>query len=292
MYTHGWYLVAYARDLNESVTPISIGNKRLMLVCQEDGLHAYGADCPHRGVDLGRTGRLDGCTMVCSFHGYRIALGGSAEKRFRVPEYETIVRGGLVFVRLSDSHDNGFSDFIKQLSISHTIVPGITMSVRAPAPLVIENGFDNRHFPAVHGIANDPEFVVRHSDAGAVIVTSTFEAPGGYQDAIPYEAHTFSPGLITVMLDGKPPYNVITGATPEPDGTTTIRLSLALSRAKFGPYPNERFVQQILEYSHQALKDDAVMWETMNQDVPHNFTPQDNAVLAFQQFCDTFVEAA
>ncbi len=290
MYTHGWFLVAYESELQGDITPAQIGAVRLMLVRNESGIRAYGADCPHRGVNLAITGRLDGdCSVICGFHGYRVTLGGDEGRVFRVPEYTTIVRGGLIFVRLSDSHDNGFTPFIESLAETHHIIPGFREHFNAPASLIIENAFDNRHFPVVHGILNNPLFDVEQTESGKVVVRSVFKVING-PAPVPYEAHTFSPGLATVHLKGKPPYSVITGATPNPDGTCTVRLSLALSKAAHGPQPNETLCRFVLEHSRRGLEEERPVWESMRFDIPHHHTAQDQAVLAYHRFCSTFGE--
>lgn len=289
VYQHGWYQVGFERDLEQDVTPAHVGKKRLILVKGADGVQAYSADCPHRGAHLGFGGRLvDGCSgIVCPFHGYKVALGGDENKVFRVPAYKTVTRGGLIFVRLSDSHDSGFETFIDDVARGYTIVPGFKLHVNCSAELVIENGFDNRHFPAVHGVTNDPVFDVEHAANGKIIVRSIFEVPAS-PGPVPYEAHCFSPGLVTVHLKGQPPYSVITGSLPNPDGTATIHLSLAFPRAVHGDGPNRFFVEHLLKHSRRGLEEDRPMWEGMSFDCRHNYTAQDNAVLAFHRFCADF----
>ena len=294
MYAHGWYLVAFEKDLTKEITSATIGKTRLILVRKADGITAYSADCPHRGAHLAHGGRLDGNAIICPFHSYRVGLNKSSRHGFGVQQYETLVVGGLVFVRLSDAFENGLTDFMTQLAENHVIIPGFETQVKTPPAMVIENGFDNRHFPAVHGVRNDPQFTVRSGETGTLIVESEFEIPtsmwvGNRQQEktikVPYRATTFSPGLITVQLSGDANYAVITGATATPEGDAVVRLSLALPVAVHGKEPDTRFYQYILTYSRQGIEDDRVMWENLAVPFTSKFTAQDAAVLAFHEFC-------
>lgn len=297
MFTHGWYQVAFEKDLAEDITAAAIGKTRLMLVRRPEGLVAYSADCPHRGAHLAYGGRLDGNSVICPFHHYRVGLGGTSRHGFGAHRYPTLTIGGLVFVRLSEYHENGLTVFMQKLVAECTIVPGFEVRIQAPAELVIENGFDNRHFPAVHGVRNDPQFAVHPGEQGELIVESLFEVPtsmwvGNQQRqrtvGVPYRATTFSPGLITVQLGGDAAYGVITGSTPTADGAAIIRLSLALPVSIHGAPPKAQFYEYLLNYSRQGIEDDRVMWENLATPFTSKFTAQDAAVLEFHRFCRQF----
>ncbi len=293
MYKHGWFQVAYERDIEDDITAVSIGTTRLVLVKTEDGLQAYGADCPHRGVNLAYGGELKDECIICPFHGYHVGLGHDSRQNFRTPAYETLNVGGLIFVRLSDQYDNGFKAFITRLTEDHVICPGFMMPVQAPAALVTENGFDNNHFPAVHGVLNHPKFTVKQGEQGELVVTSLFKvpSPNPRQPAplsVPYMARTFSPGLIVVQLTGETPYTVITATTPISNAAAHIHLSMALPVATYGPVPPQEFVQQMLAHSRMGLEDDQVMWESISPTLPPKYVAQDASILQFHAFCDQF----
>lgn len=296
MYYHGWYLVAYERELEKEITPSYIGNVRLVLVRTTEGIKAYNADCPHRGAHLGYGGVLKEDNIVCPFHGYRIGLGKTSSHGFDIREYRTLAVGGLVFVQLSAQYENGFAEFITGLAETHHIIPGFVKPIKAPAELVIENGFDNRHFPIVHGVSNNPKFTVITGNNDELIVESIFEVPvpprpgmpmDGSTVHVPYRAHTFSPGVITVRLAGDNPYGVITGSVPTASGDCVIRLSLALPKSHH-PVPNPHYSKSLLDYSLMGIEQDQVMWENMSLAAPVKFTSQDAAVIKFQNFCEKF----
>ncbi len=294
MYIHGWYQVAFENDLSEGLTAGAVGTKRLVLVRTPEGIRAFDGDCPHRGAHLAYGGKLDGSCIVCPFHGYRIGLGTDSQQGFGIREYHTLVIGGMVFVQLSDMHENGFTTLIRSLAEYHTFVPGFSVSINVRADLVTENGFDNRHFNSVHGILKNPKFVVRQGEHGELVVESMFEIPLVTQNnektkqKVPYIARAFSPGLIVVQLEGESGYTIITGTTPTMDGKSVIRLSLALPIKLYGPIPNEEFCRRLLDYSKKGIEDDRVMWENMSTTYPHKYTPEDSAVREFHRFCELF----
>lgn len=293
MYKHGWFQVAFERDIEADLTAVSIGNTRIVLVKTKSGIQAYSADCPHRGAHLALGGELKDDCIVCPFHGYPVGLGEDAKQNFRTPAYDTLNSNGLIFVRLSDKYENGFRTFLADLAETHVIFPGFIMPVQAPAALVTENGFDSHHFPAVHGILNHPKFDVSSGDKGELVVSSLFKIPSlnpfkPAPQAVPYLARTFSPGLIVVKLAGDNPYSVITATTPISANEARIHLSLALPIDHYGAEPSADFVKHILKHSRNGLEDDQVMWENLSPNLPPTYVQQDAPILAFHQFCHQF----
>lgn len=290
MYKHGWYQVAFEQDNGQDLTPVAVGATRLMLVRAAGGLRAFSADCPHRGAHLALGGKLCEGHVVCPFHGYEIGLGKESKQGFQVREYPTLMMGGMVFVRLSLTHENGLTTLLKELSANHNFVPGFEMNVRTSMEVVIENGFDQRHFVAVHGIGTD-QFLVHKGQAGDLIVRSNFRTGGrdqGRLPMVPYIANTISPGLIIVQLKGNNPYTIITGATNRPDGGCVIRLTLVLLKSLYGTPPHEEFCRSLLTHSRRGLEEDRRMWENLSLTSPQLLTSQDAPVLEFQKFCEGF----
>lgn len=300
MYDHGWFNVAFERELREDLTPAVIGSRRLVLARLPEGVRAFSADCPHRGAHLAYGGRLEGEAVICPFHGYKICLGTRTPEGFSVAAYPTLSIGGLIFVRLSASHDCGFEEHLQRLTMDHTLVAGFEMPVRVAFELVIENAFDQRHFHSVHHISTR-QFLVEHEPTGNLLLRSSFSFPatGWIKDKsgsdyleVPFTGRTFSPGIIVSQLGGDTPYCVITTATPQPDGSCMIRLSLALPHAHYGPKPNEQFTSYLLAQSRKGLTDDQLMWENLSTTAPQRLTVHDRAIIAFQSFCRSFASPA
>lgn len=290
---NGWYQVAFERDLAEEIVPAEIATNRLVIVRTPGEVRAFDAVCPHRGAHLAFGGRLDREAIVCPFHGYRVGLSASAKKRFLAREYRTLVIGGLVFVRMSDAHENGLTELLEELDEDHYFVPGFAMRIQAPAEMVIENAFDQAHFRTVHGVGNEPEFVIRSSENGEHAVDGVFEIPTSpWQKSrengmlrVPFTARAFSPGIVVSHLGGDDPYWIITAATPDAIGGCVVRLSLAVRAAADGSPPSTELCHYLLRQSKAGLEEDQTIWENMSTTMQPRFTAEDASVIGFREFC-------
>jgi len=303
-YEHGWYQLAFERDLAQPITPLSFAGRALMAIRDPDTgpVRVFDAVCPHRGAHLAYGGRLAApATVVCPFHGYRIGLGEVSHDGFCVRAYACLVHGGGVFVRLSDQAGPDFARGLRELGAGHTIIPGFEMTAGTTMEVVIENGFDNAHFRVVHGLMSLPGLVVRSGPFGELVAEGRFDIPwrggpegsgasGGRLQAR-YLGHAFSPGTFIAELDGDPPfrYRMMTTATPSgTDRTCTIRFTLMLPNAADGSPPGERFTRELLAYSRDGLELDRAIWNRLDPHHIPRLTSNDQAAVAFGEFCRGF----
>lgn len=301
-YVHGWYQLAFERDLTEAITPLNLGGRALMAVRGPEGpVRVFDAVCPHRGAHLGHGGRFAGDAVVCPFHGYRIGLGQDSSDGFCAREYVSLVGGGGLFVRLSERAEPDFPKALATLGAGHTFVQGFEMTADTSIEVVIENGFDNAHFRVVHGLIRPPGLAMCAGSFGELAAEGSFEIPSsGWQEGpgaprsvlkSRYVAHAFSPGVFIAELAGDPPfrYRIMTTATPSASGTScTIRLTLMLQTPAGGGAPNERFVSELLQYSRDGLEMDRAIWNRLDLRHVPRFTKQDAPALAFGEFCRGF----
>jgi hypothetical protein len=286
----GWHQVAFERDVTADVTRAAIGEQPLVLVRSGDSLRCFSATCPHRGADLGLGSCAGGEAIICPFHGFRIGLQGPGDHGFHATEFHSLVWGGMIFVRLTDEHENGLMAFLRARYPGQCFVPGFQMPAPIPAELVIENGFDAAHFRTVHGISNEPDFTITRMGhalvaAGVFEISSTQAHSSSTGEAmlrIPYVARAFSPGLIISEMGGIKPYSVVTAATPDAQGGCTIRLTLIL------PDDDDHLVERskyLLEQSRLGLESDRRIWQSIPARAPFRATERDRSVLAFREFC-------
>jgi nitrite reductase/ring-hydroxylating ferredoxin subunit len=302
-FAHGWYQLAFERDLTPPLTPLSFGGRALMAVWSPTSgpPRILDAVCPHRGAHLARGGRLAGEVIVCPFHAYRIGLGKESRDGFCVREYRSLLRGGGLFARLSDRDEVDFPEALEALAAGHTFVPGFEMTARTTIDVVIENGFDNAHFRSVHGLMSLPELAVRTGPFGELLAEGHFEIPrtGWYEPPgaesrnlrARYVAHAFSPGVFLAELEGDPPYRyrILTTASPaEAPRECTIRLTLLLPQDPGGAGDDERFVQELIEHSRAGLEQDRLIWDHLAPGHVPQLTAADQAAAAFAEFCRRF----
>ena len=300
---HGWHQVAFERELRDRLTPVTVGNLPLVLVKDQDRFQTLDAICPHRGAHLGFGGRLDGDAIVCPFHGHRIGFGEGCDAHYKVRSYRTVAAGGLVFALFNERHENGFGALLEELNRTHFFVQGFSMTAKAPAELVVENGFDPGHFESVHGLKARPNLRLLTSSNGELIVEGKFQAAafennwhrdGEYQTStqIGFLARVFSPNLCVSKLgEGENAHLVISGATPNGDGTCTIRVSVAVPARADGRPPSEQAIRALLRDSKLAYEQDLVIWEHRAHDAPSRFDEEDGLVIEFHKFCKHFEES-
>ena len=158
-----------------------------MVIRDGERLRVLDARCPHRGAHLGYGGRLApgragaaapgraGTAVICPFHGKRIGLGAGTA-RLCVTEYQSIVAGDALFVRLGTdpAEDRGFEQAIKEIVAEKQIVGALVRLIRVPPAYVIENAFDYSHFTAVHGVDRVTGFGLREDSSGGIAVEGDF----------------------------------------------------------------------------------------------------------------------
>lgn len=289
MYQHGWYQIAFERELAEGLTPVQFAERRLMTVKQNGSIRVLEATCPHRGAHLAYGGKLDGDEVVCPFHGNRIHLGNSGSGGLSVRDYPSLISDGMVFVRLSDMDKPDLPGALEEVRQRFALIPGFTIDVDAPLEVAADNAVDNSHFKSVHGILNEPVFTVHTGPYGELRADGEFVIPTMSPSGparVKYSTGAFSPGLVISEIAGDPPFNYVVISTgipaPEPE-RCTIRVTLGMKRPV-----DEWFTQILMEASRQGLEKDRAIWTHVASGHTPAWTPKDTSAIAFMQFCKRF----
>jgi 3-ketosteroid 9alpha-monooxygenase subunit A len=298
----GWCQIAFERDLKQELTTVRVGPFKLLCVRRASGIDVYDAVCPHRGADLSVGSRLVDNTVICGYHGHRITLGQRANNRFCVRQYLSRTVGGLVFVLIGKTDPGELPSFLDELVRGHEIVPGWEKTIRVAPELVIENAFDATHFKPIHDVKEvraKPPVIER----GVFIVDATLRVgPSAWQGGessdddetfldVPLLARAFSPNLTisSIAMEGDKPHHVIASAVPQLDGTSTVRLSIAMPRPADGSPINQEIAQLILQWESMGLEQDRPVWENLSVDATPNYLPEDATILAYRRFCQGFL---
>src|SRR5690625_945923 len=104
----GWFAVAETPDIETGdAKAIYYFARHLVLWRDEDGeAHVQDAFCPHLGAHLGHGGTVEGCELICPFHGWRFDAEGAntgipysdrTNRRARIGTYPVIERNGFVY---------------------------------------------------------------------------------------------------------------------------------------------------------------------------------------------------
>ena len=97
-----WIDVGAADELAaRPLQQVSLGRKKIALICKDGQFSAISGVCNHAGGPLGE-GKLDGCELICPRHGARFDVRTGAATRMPAiepaPTYEVRVQDGDVLV--------------------------------------------------------------------------------------------------------------------------------------------------------------------------------------------------
>jgi len=301
----GWYLPVFLSELTAEVSPLAIGDRRLVAVRENGRVRIFDGSCPHRGAHLGHGGRLDGNCLVCPFHGKRIVLGDTS-KHWHVPEHEVAQWGDAVFVRLSGDSDGdrGFSETLKALAATHPLAAALVQPIAAPADLIVENAFDADHFTAVHKVPRIAGMQARPGDHGELAIEGEFlmQASPWQAERLKEEARwntvrtgvvrwdyrarflarAFSPGLVVTEFGPPHERHVITTAAVPAGSGCVARVAVGVQAERAADLP------ALIAGSHKALAEDRVLWENLDLAIAPRYDARDEPVIAFREFCAKF----
>jgi nitrite reductase/ring-hydroxylating ferredoxin subunit len=303
----GWQQIAFERELTGELTTVPVGNRRLLCVRGKDGgVEVFDAICPHRGADLSAGGKIIGDHVVqCPYHGHKIALGGEGGGPYCVRRYRSITVEGLVFAMLGDFEDGKLPEMLEYLRTTHKIFAGFEKTIKVAPEMVIENAFDWAHFPTVHDVLKvtygEPEVIdgVFTATTTLRVEPSMWQGTGDGQHhddgstwvEVPLLARAYSPNLTITQVavgGGDHPHYVIAAAIAQLDGTSRIRLSVAIPRNPDGSEPAKELADIILQFESMGLEQDRPVWENLALDITPQYTSEDANVLSYRKFCERF----
>jgi hypothetical protein len=215
--------------------------------------------------------------IICPFHGYKVGLGKSSSSEFEVPEYRSLLLGGMLFVLLSPDHDNGFAQTLQELDLSHYFVPGFSMEARVLPELVIENAFDRRHFQTIHRLGQDMALKLSVNQPHLLAVSGPMHTginswlkllTAKAENTVGFFARVFSPNVCLTQLSvGDRSFHLVTAATPLEQDRSLIRVSVAGPPAEDGSPPKDELIRAMLRDSSTALHQDIKVWEGLSSSV-------------------------
>jgi 3-ketosteroid 9alpha-monooxygenase subunit A len=173
LFARGWYLVAWSVDLEPGeVVPLRYFGEDFVLYRGEDGQPVLlDAHCPHLGAHLGYGGRVEGCDIVCPFHGWRFSSAGQCTDvpyatrippRARVGAYPVHEHSGMIlgyFGGEGAPPDYEVPELTELSDPAWLPLERAAIEIATEPREVIENIADLAHFGPVHNTKID-EFEV------------------------------------------------------------------------------------------------------------------------------------
>ena len=236
----GWFGVAQSDELAVGQTKAAYYFKTHLVLWRDDegAAHVQDAFCPHLGAHLGHGGTVEGCEIMCPFHGWKFDAEGAntdipyserVNRKAKIRTYPTLERNGFVYawfhpheepptweVEVVDEIDSG--DFSGPKRTEHVVQTGIQE--------MAENAVDSAHFRYVHNVAEVPVIERYESEGHKAIMESSqrFPTPRGVVDGR-IDSTADGPGVSIVRFSGIVDTLLVSASTPIDEGTTHTRFN-------------------------------------------------------------------
>lgn len=168
-----WHPVAYSTEVKQQPFGTTLLGEPIVVWRDSSGkAHAMRDLCIHRGTALS-LGRVDGCEIVCAYHGWRFDGDGRCTRipqlaestpvpaKARVDSYHCQDRYGVVWVALLPPTELPAKPLVEIPELESddwVVVETGPFSWQTDASRQVENFTDFGHFPWVHpGLLGDPE---------------------------------------------------------------------------------------------------------------------------------------
>jgi 3-ketosteroid 9alpha-monooxygenase subunit A len=272
----GWFQVGWSDDLQPGdVLARFYFGRHLVLWRDENGeAHLNDAYCPHLGAHFGYGGHVDGCELVCPFHGWqfdadgantKIPYGTRTNQKARVRAYPVRELGNHFITAWfhpddapptfevdepSECFDDGFGEWID-----------VHFTVNAAAQELAENSVDGPHFRYVHNTEIVPEIQSYESDGVTARMRSVqkFPTPRGVVDGR-IDVDNQGPGFGVTRFSGIVDTFLVGAATPVDANRTEVRFSFktrSLGDAQTTSNVGKAFVKEVCK----QFEEDRPVWE-------------------------------
>lgn len=272
----GWFQVCRPDEVEVGATKaLYYFGRHLAAWRDEEGeLHVMDAFCPHLGAHIGHGGWVEGCHVVCPFHGWSFDCDGAnvaipysnrTNKKARIRTYPTVEVNGKALVWFHPDPEVGpmweipalpeleSEDWFGPIHTEHTVM--------AHAQELGENAVDSAHFRYVHRVAEVPEITSYVTDGPVSEMRSIqkFPTPRGVVDG-KIESTGHGPGVSFIRFSGIVDTLLVSSTTPIDDGSSITRFDFytrSLGDAEMTSGVAQAFVDEV---DKQFLQDMPV-WE-------------------------------
>jgi phenylpropionate dioxygenase-like ring-hydroxylating dioxygenase large terminal subunit len=182
----------------------------------EGEAHVMDAFCPHLGAHLGHGGTVDGCELVCPFHGWQFDAEGNntnipyserTNKKASIRSYPTVERNGVTMAWYHPDDEAPMWDIPAVAECAEdpewSTVIRTSYVIEAAWQEMGENAVDSAHFRYVHNTATVPEIEEYTTSFPEAITKSSqkFVTPRGVMEGR-IDSHSYGPGLSVVWFKG------------------------------------------------------------------------------------------
>ena len=300
----GWFCVGYPEEFPVGEPKAIYYFDRHLVAWRDDAgaLHVQDAFCPHLGAHLGHGGTVDGCELVCPFHGWSFDAEGTntnipyserTNRKGTLRTFPVAEVNGVSMVWYHPEADvepmweipalpefNGDPEWSTVIRTAHT--------VEAAWQEMAENGVDSAHFAFVHNTAEVPELESYECGFPGSQMRSSqkFPTPRGVMEGR-IDSQMIGPGVSIVEFSGI--VDTMTFAV-----TTPIRRDQCITRFNFrfktlGDAQTTQNVGQafVQEVDKQFLEDKPI-WEHKAHLVRPALADTDGPFMKFRKWAAQF----
>ena len=298
----GWFQVAWSEELDPGqVIPRFYFGRHLALWRDEQGeAHLTDAFCPHLGAHFGHGGKVDGCELVCPFHGWQFAADGAntlipyserTNQKARLRTYPMREFGGLV---LAWYHPEGAEPSFELDEPPELSDPEFTdwhtkhFTVKVAAQEMAENSVDGPHFRYVHNTEIVPEIESYETDGPRARMRSIqrFPTPRGVVDGR-IDVDNQGPGFGVTRFSGIVDTFLVGAAVPVDEGRSEVRFSFkvrSLGDAGTTSGVGKAFIDEVCK----QFGEDMPIWENKAHIVRPALADTDPPYLKFRKWYRQF----
>jgi phenylpropionate dioxygenase-like ring-hydroxylating dioxygenase large terminal subunit len=296
----GWFAVVPSAELASGQTRAAYFFDQHLVVWRDDagGAHVMDAFCPHLGAHLGHGGTVEGCEIVCPFHGWQFdAEGGNTSipyservnRRARIRSFPVLERNGFVFAwyHPDEAPPPWEVEPVEELASGATPAATNEYTVQAGIQELAENAVDSAHFRYVHHTATVPVIQRYESDGHRAVMESNqqFPTPRGVVDGH-IDAMQDGPGTSIVRFSGIVDLLLVSASTPiDAERTHTWFHFYVADGGDGAPSPVARaFAAEV----HRQFLEDMPVWEHKAHLVRPALADRDGPFMKFRAWYSQF----
>jgi nitrite reductase/ring-hydroxylating ferredoxin subunit len=298
----GWFAVAESPDVAVGQTRAAYYFATHLVVWrdEEGGAHVQDAFCPHLGAHLGHGGLVDGCTVVCPFHGWKfdgegcnteIPYSDRTNKKARIRTYPTLERNGFIYAWYHPAEEPPTWEVEEVADIDSGEFYGPKrwkQVVQAGIQEMGENAVDSAHFRYVHNVSEVPEIIRYEPQGHRSIMESNqkFPTPRGVVNG-QINSTADGPGVSIVRFSGIIDTLLVTASTPIESGQTETRFNFyvrSLGDEATNSSVGDAFAEEVIK----QFTEDMPIWEHKAHLVRPALADNDGPFMKFRKWYAQF----
>ncbi|MGI8663618.1 MAG: Rieske 2Fe-2S domain-containing protein [Acidimicrobiales bacterium] len=299
----GWFSVGYPEEFTNEPRALYYFARHLVGWRDDTGdVHVMDAFCPHLGAHLGHGGRVEGCEIVCPFHGWKfdgegrntnIPYSGRTNAKGRVRAFPTVEANGITFAWYHPDESVAPMWDVPVVP-EFTADPEWSTDIRTEYVVdttwqeMAENGVDAAHFRFVHNTASVPELESYETGFPESQMRSSqkFPTPRGVMEGR-IDTRSFGPGISLVSFNGIVDTLNLAVTTPIERDKCIIRFNFrfkTMGDEKTTRGVGKAFVNEV----HKQVLEDKPIWEHKAHLVRPALAPEDGPFMKFRRWCAQF----